>query len=138
MHRYVIFLISFVFLFIGTGTAHAQRAADLGVKSYFVVNATTGAIIKAKNIDQPIQPASLTKVLSLYVIMDALQRREIRLHDRVKISKKAWKAGGSQMFLEPGTEVDLEELMKGMAIVSANDAAVALAEHVCGDIPRFV
>ncbi len=138
MYKYVIFFISFILLFTGAGTAHAKGSGDPGVKSYFVINATTGAVIKAKNIDQPIPPASLTKVLSLYVIMDSLQRKEIRLRDRVKISKKAWKTGGSQMFLEPGTEVDLEELMKGMAIVSANDAAVALAEHVCGDVPRFV
>jgi len=138
MHRYVIFLLSFILLFIGPGTVFAKRTGDPDARSYFVINATTGAVIKAKNIDQPIQPASLTKVLSLYVIMDSLQRREIRLHDRVKISKKAWATGGSQMFLEPGTEVDLEELMKGMAIVSANDAAVALAEHVCGDVPHFV
>lgn len=138
MRRYVVFFLSFAFLLIAAGAVHAKKAGEPDVKSYFVVNATTGTIIKAKNIDQSIPPASLTKVLSLYIIMDSLQRREIRLHDRVKISRKAWQTGGSQMFLEPGTEVALEELMKGMAIVSANDAAVALAEHVCGDVPRFV
>lgn len=139
MRKYsaLITLLGFFLLFVASPT-HAGKTVAQGAKSYFVVNATTGSIIKAKNIDQPIQPASLTKVLSLYVILEAMQEKKIRLHDRVKISKKAWKTGGSQMFLEPNTEVGLEELLKGMAIVSANDAAVALAEHVAGDVPRFV
>jgi serine-type D-Ala-D-Ala carboxypeptidase (penicillin-binding protein 5/6) len=138
MRKHFIVIILLSIFFLSTASAHARKAGDLEAKSYFVVNATTGSIIKANNIDQPIPPASLTKVLSLYVIMEAIQEKQIQLHDRVKISKKAWKTGGSQMFLEPNTEVDLEELLKGMAIISANDAAVALAEHVGGDVPRFV
>jgi D-alanyl-D-alanine carboxypeptidase (penicillin-binding protein 5/6) len=138
MRKYFIIIILLSFLFLGAVSAHAKKVGDLEAKSYFVLNATTGSIIKGKNVDQPIQPASLMKVLSLYVIMASIQEKRIRLHDRVKISKKAWKTGGSQMFLEPETEVDLEELLKGMAIISANDAAVALAEHVGGDVPRFV
>ncbi|MBN1545900.1 MAG: D-alanyl-D-alanine carboxypeptidase [Syntrophaceae bacterium] len=139
MYRYfILFIVIFLFFLYPNSPAEAKKAGDPNVKSFIVVNASTGSMLKAKNIDQPIPPASLAKVLSLYVILDALQHKEICLHDHVKISKKAWKTGGSQMFLEPGTEVVLEELLKGMAIVSANDAAVALAEHVSGDVPHFV
>jgi serine-type D-Ala-D-Ala carboxypeptidase (penicillin-binding protein 5/6) len=138
MRKCFIILILLVFFILGASFVYARKTGELETKSYFVVNATTGSILKAKNIDQPIPPASLTKVLSLYVIMEAIQEKRIHLHDRVKISKKAWQTGGSQMFLEPNTEVDLEALLKGMAIISANDAAVALAEYVDGDVPRFV
>jgi serine-type D-Ala-D-Ala carboxypeptidase (penicillin-binding protein 5/6) len=138
MRKCLIIFILLIFFFSGASITYARNTASSEAKSYFVVNATTGSIIKAKNIDQPIPPASLTKVLSLYVILEAIQEKQIHLHDRVKISKKAWKTGGSQMFLEPNTEVDLQELLKGMVIISANDAAVALAEYVSGDVPRFV
>lgn len=138
MRKYFLIIMFLSFFLFSAAPTHAGKTGDLEVKSYFVINATTGSIIKAKNIDEPIPPASLTKVLSLYVIMEAIQEKQIHLHDQVRISKKAWQTGGSQMFLEPNTEVDLEALVKGMAIISANDAAVALAEHVDGDVPRFV
>ncbi|MDX9746348.1 MAG: D-alanyl-D-alanine carboxypeptidase family protein [Syntrophales bacterium] len=138
MRKYLLCIV-LVFVFLAGSPAHGNKTGDtIHAKSYCVLNAATGTIIKAKNIDEPIQPASLAKVLSLYVIFEAIQNKKIHLDDQVKISKKAWQTGGSQMFLEPDTEVELETLMKGMAIVSANDAATALAEYVDGDVPTFV
>jgi D-alanyl-D-alanine carboxypeptidase (penicillin-binding protein 5/6) len=139
MHKFIIFvkLLIPLSLYPTAGTA-ANKVGNPYARSYIVINESTGTTLKAKNIDQQIQPASLTKVLSLYVILDAPQNKEISLHDRVSISKKAWETVGSQMFLEPNTDVDLEELEKGMAIISANDTTVALAEYIAVDVPHFV
>jgi D-alanyl-D-alanine carboxypeptidase (penicillin-binding protein 5/6) len=102
------------------------------------MDADTGRILFAENADRPVQPASVTKVLSLYLAYEALGEGMVTLQDRVMVSKKAWRTRGSRMFLEPGSEVSLEELIKGVCVVSANDAAVALAEYIAGDTDRFV
>ena len=99
---------------------------------------TTDRILFAHNADAAIQPASITKVLSLYVADEAIREGEVHPRDPVKISRKAGRTGGSKMFLQAGSELPLEELLKGMAVVSANDASVAVAEHIGGDIEKFV
>jgi D-alanyl-D-alanine carboxypeptidase (penicillin-binding protein 5/6) len=97
-----------------------------------------GRILYAENPDRPVQPASVTKVLSLYLVYEALSEGMVTLQDKVRISKKARRTRGSRMFFEQGSEVTLEELIKGVGVVSANDAAVALAEYIAGDTDRFV
>lgn len=106
--------------------------------SAVVMNAATGEILYEKDADRPVQPASVTKILSLYLIYEALSEGRVRPQDPVKISKIAWRTGGSRMFIDPGSEVRLDELIKGMSIVSANDASVALAEHMDGNVDAFV
>ena len=106
--------------------------------SAVVMNAATGEILHQKNADRPVQPASVTKILSLYLIYEALSEGRVQPQDPVKISKTAWKTGGSRMFVDPGSDVPLDELIKGMSVVSANDASVALAEHMGGNVDAFV
>ena len=107
-------------------------------RSAVVMNADTGRILYAENADRPVPPASVTKVLSLYLTYEALSEGKIRLDDKVRISKNAWRTKGSRMFLDPYSEITLDELIKGVSIVSANDAAVAVAEHIGGDLTSFV
>ena len=84
------------------------------------------------------QPASITKVLSLYLADEAIRDGKVRPSDPVKISRKAGRTGGSKMFLQAGSEIPLDELLKGMAVVSANDASVAVAEYIGGNVEDFV
>jgi D-alanyl-D-alanine carboxypeptidase (penicillin-binding protein 5/6) len=98
----------------------------------------TGRILVAQNANAPIQPASITKVLTLYLADEAIRDGRVQPGDQVKISRKACRTGGSKMFIEAGSEIPLEELLKGMAVVSANDASVAVAEYIGGDVERFV
>jgi D-alanyl-D-alanine carboxypeptidase (penicillin-binding protein 5/6) len=117
--------------------AQAETALHLRAKSAILMNMSDGKILYAQNPDLPIQPASLTKVLSLYLVYEAIDEGSAHLDDMVRISRKAWRTGGSRMYVQPGKQIPLQELMKGMAIVSGNDACVAVAEHF-GGVRRFV
>jgi len=141
--RFVIFsfILSILVLLLPEEAAAARsRRARIQEKyrSAVVMDADTGRILFAENADRPVQPASVTKVLSLYLVYEALGEGMVTLQDKVMVSKKAWRTRGSRMFLETGSEVSLEELIKGVCVVSANDAAVALAEYIAGDTDRFV
>jgi D-alanyl-D-alanine carboxypeptidase (penicillin-binding protein 5/6) len=141
--RFVIFsfILSILVLLLpeDAAAARSRRARIQGkYRSAVVMDADTGRILFAENADRPVQPASVTKVLSLYLVYEALGEGMVTLQDKVMVSKKAWRTRGSRMFLEPGSEVSLEELIKGVCVVSANDAAVALAEYIAGDTDRFV
>ncbi len=107
-------------------------------KSAILGEPETESIIYEHNADERIAPASLTKILTLYLVFEALEKGSITLEDEVFISKRAWKTGGSQMFIEVGNKVPLEELIKGIAVASGNDACVALAEHISGTVESFV
>jgi len=101
------------------------------------MDSITGDVLLEHHTRLKIPPASFVKLLTLYVIFDALEHQKIQLTDEVHISKKAWKTGGSKMFVEVNTKVPVEELIKGIAVVSGNDAAVAMAEHLYGDVDTF-
>jgi D-alanyl-D-alanine carboxypeptidase len=118
--------------------ARRPRQVQPEYRSAVVMNAATGEILFQKDADRPVQPASVTKILSLYLIYEAIGEGRVRFQDPVKISKKAWRTGGSRMFVDPGSEVPLDELIKGMSVVSANDASVALAEYMGGSEDAFV
>ncbi|MHB9099825.1 MAG: D-alanyl-D-alanine carboxypeptidase family protein, partial [Syntrophales bacterium] len=111
---------------------------QLTARSAILMDMTTGRILYTQNADAAIQPASITKVLTLYVADEAILEGKVHPRDPVKISRKAGRTGGSRMFLKAGSELPLEELLKGMAVVSANDASVAVAEYIGGDIETFV
>jgi D-alanyl-D-alanine carboxypeptidase len=110
----------------------------LKAKSAILVNAANGKVLYTKNADRPMQPASLTKILTLYLVHETINEGKIYPSDRVKISADAYFTSGSSMYLEEGAEVELEDLIKGIAVVSANDASVAVAEHLGGDVASFV
>ena len=123
--------------FTAMGTAAAQTmplpaAPVIGAKSYLVVDASTGHEIAAFKPDTRLAPASLTKLMTAYVVFKALDEGTIALEDSVTVSEKAWRTGGSRMFIEVGTQVTVEDLLLGMIVQSGNDASVALAEHVGG------
>jgi len=113
-------------------------APDIPAKAYLLVEQQSGYILASKNKDARIEPASLTKLMTAYVVFYEIQSGSIHLDDQVKISEKAWRMKGSRMFIEVNKRVSVEELLKGMIIQSGNDASVALAEHVAGSESAFV
>jgi D-alanyl-D-alanine carboxypeptidase (penicillin-binding protein 5/6) len=102
----------------------------LNAKAYILVDVDSGKIIAEKNSDEKLPPASLTKMMTLYVISNALHNEQIHLNDNVRISQEAWKIGGSRMFVKEGQQVTIKELLKGIIVDSGNDACVAMAEHL--------
>lgn len=114
------------------------EALKLSSHSAILMDMTTDRILFSHNADGTIQPASITKILSLYLADEAIREGKVRSEDQVKISRKAERTGGSRMFIRAGSEIPLEELLKGMAVVSANDASVAVAEYIGGDVEVFV
>ncbi|MEO1866554.1 MAG: D-alanyl-D-alanine carboxypeptidase family protein [Methylococcales bacterium] len=109
----------------------------IAARGYFLMDYDSGQIITEKNADDRLAPASLTKIMSTYVIFHELQAGQLALDETVVISKKAWKTPGSKMFVEVNKRVSVEDLLKGIIIQSGNDATVALAEHVAGDDETF-
>lgn len=114
------------------------QAPDIAATSYILLDFASGKVLAQKNPDKRVEPASITKLMTAYLVDKALAAGDISLSDKVTISEKAWRMKGSKMFVEVGKEVPLEELLKGMIIQSGNDATVALAEHVAGSEDAFV
>ena len=119
-------------------SAPRHEGITVNAKSAMLMEAASGQMLAAQNQDEKIPPASFVKVLTLYVVYDMLKNGKINLTDEVYISKKAWETGGSKMFVDIGSKVPLEDIIKGIAIVSGNDACVAAAEHVSGSLEVFV
>ena len=125
-------------LFAFASSAYAQSAMPapappiIGAKSYLVVDATTGRELASLDPDKALAPASLTKIMTTYVVFTALKQGQISLEDEVTISEKAWRMPGSRMFVEVGKRIAVEDLLLGMIVQSGNDASVALAEHIAG------
>jgi D-alanyl-D-alanine carboxypeptidase (penicillin-binding protein 5/6) len=124
-------------------SAHAiskpiPNAPDFDADSYFLIDFDSGLVLAEKNADKPVEPASITKLMTAYLVDKALSNGDISKQDQVTVSEKAWRMKGSKMFIEVGKQVSVEELIKGMIIQSGNDATVALAEHVAGSEQAFV
>ncbi|MDP3562394.1 MAG: D-alanyl-D-alanine carboxypeptidase family protein [Legionellaceae bacterium] len=102
----------------------------LNAKAFILVDVDSGKIIAEKNSEERLPPASLTKMMTLYVVSNALNNNQIHLTDNVRVSQEAWKIGGSRMFVKEGQQVAVEDLLKGIIVDSGNDACVALAEHL--------
>lgn len=115
-------------------------ALDLAsnAKSAIIMEPTTGKVIFEKNSNERLEPASMTKIMTLLLTFEAIDNGKISLDDMVTISKRAADMGGSQMFLEAGSNIRLEEIIKGVSIASANDGAIALAEYIGGSVENFV
>ena len=111
---------------------------ELSAPSALLMEASTGQVIYEKNADEPMPPASVTKVMTLLLIFDALEEEKISLEDEVTTSEYAASMGGSQVFLEPGEVQTVDTMIKCIAVASANDACVAMAEYICGSEEEFV
>lgn len=110
---------------------------QLPAESYLLQDFTSGRVLVSHNPDMRVEPASITKLMTSYVVFSELEEGNIALDDQVTVSEKAWRTEGSRMFIEPDTAVSVEDLIKGMVIQSGNDASVALAEHVAGSEEAF-
>ncbi|MGB5735213.1 MAG: D-alanyl-D-alanine carboxypeptidase family protein [Thiohalocapsa sp.] len=110
---------------------------QLGAKGYLLVDHDSDEILAESNADERLEPASLTKIMTAYVVFRELAEGNLSLDDEVLISEKAWRTGGSKMFVEVGKRVSLGDLLHGMIIQSGNDASVALAEHIAGTEATF-
>lgn len=117
---------------------YIPEAPSIAAKAYVLMDHNSGIILAANNENEKRSPASLTKLMTSYVVFKRLKEEFITLDDEVKISEKAWGTGGSKSFIEVGKMIKLEDLLKGMIIQSGNDASVALAEHVAGSEGTFV
>ena len=106
-------------------------------KSWAIIDARSGQIIGENNAHQKLPPASLTKLMTLYLAFDAIKQGRLDLNSTVQVSKKAWKIGGSTMFLEPRLTPTVEQILHGIATLSGNDACIALAEHMDGTEEAF-
>jgi len=110
---------------------------ELGAKAYILVDHNSGRVLAENNADQRLEPASLTKIMTAYVVFRELAKGNLKLQDMVTVSEKAWRTEGSRMFAQVGAQIPVEDLLKGMIVQSGNDASVALAEHVAGDEAVF-
>ena len=122
----------------GIAQSMVPKAPNLNLDSYILIEASTNTVIAEFNADNQISPASMTKVMSGYVIADQIASGAVSLDDKVLISEKAWKTGGSKMFIEAGKRVSVQDLLSGIVIQSGNDATVAMAEYVAGSEEGFV
>ena len=139
-HRIITRLLFVSCLFVSAITQAANTiptAPKLAAKGYVLLDFNSGQIIAENKGDQRMEPASLTKMMSTYVISHELKAGNISLQDKVTISKKAWRMPGSRMFVEVGKQIDVEKLLKGIIIQSGNDATVAMAEFVAGSEDAF-
>lgn len=117
---------------VGAAPMPVPAPPIIGAKSYIVIDGKTGHELASLNPHEALAPASLTKLMTTYVVFDALKKGQISLEDEVTISEKAWRMEGSRMFVEVGSRVAIKDLLMGMIVQSGNDASVALAEHVAG------
>lgn len=130
-----VFLVIFSFSLI---VVHADEDIAPNAKSAILIEASTGKVLYEKNIDEKYAPASMTKMMSLLLIMENIDNRNLRMDEVIKVSKNAASMGGSQIFLQENEEMTVEDLLKGITIGSANDATVALAERIGGTESAFV
>ncbi|MEJ9211351.1 D-alanyl-D-alanine carboxypeptidase family protein [Bacillus smithii] len=107
-------------------------------KSAVLIERDTGAVLYDKNSHERLPPASMTKIMTMILIMEAIQEGRLHWNDKVRTSEKAASMGGSQVFLEPGEEMTVKEMLKAIAVGSANDASIAMAEHIAGSEEEFV
>lgn len=121
-----------------SAAAQAPQAPEIAARSYLLMDVTANQILAQKDIDSPVEPASLTKLMTAYLVFDALRGKKIDLKQTFPVSERAWKMPGSRMFIDPKMNVPVEDLIKGMIVQSGNDATMALAEGVGGSAERFV
>lgn len=120
-----------------TALAAIPKPPAINAKGYILMEAVSGNVIAEENADEQLAPASLTKVMTDYIAAYEIEKGRLSLDDSINVSVKAWKMGGSRMFIKEGNQVPVEDILKGIIIQSGNDAAVALAEHIAGGESAF-
>lgn len=130
-------LLAFSFFSTQAWSADIPPPPSLAVHAYLLKDFNSGAEIASYKKDERFEPASLTKIMTAYVVFDALRQGQLKLNQTIPVSEKAWKAEGSRMFIEPNKPVTVDELLHGLIIQSGNDAATALAEAVSGTESQF-
>ena len=144
MRKMLVFFVSFltvISVMIGSCRYYSLSAAsepDIDAPSAILIEASSGRILYEKNADEKRHPASVTKVMTLLLVFEAIDSGKINMTDEVSVSENAASMGGSQIFLEVGETMSVEDMIKSVTVCSANDAAVALAEHVSGSEETFV
>ncbi len=118
--------------------AQVPQPPEIAARNYLLMDLTSGQVLASKDIDAPIEPASLTKLMTSYLAFDALRAKKLTLEQRLPVSELAWKMPGSRMFIDPKMQVPVEDLLKGVIVQSGNDASMALAEGVGGTADNFV
>ena len=118
--------------------AQTPQPPEIAARSYMLVDVTASQVLAGRDVDTPVEPASLTKLMTQYLVFDALRAKKITLEQRLPVSVRAWKIGGSTMFIDPKMTVPVDDLIKGMIVQSGNDATIVLAEGVGGTVEHFV
>ena len=133
------FLFATLSLFLAAlSHAQAPQPPEIAARAYLLVDLSASQVLAQKEADTPVEPASLTKLMTAYLVFDALRQKKISLQQTFSVSPKAWKMEGSRMFIDPKMQVPVEDLLKGMIVQSGNDATMALAEGVGGTSEHFV
>ncbi|MRD48797.1 D-alanyl-D-alanine carboxypeptidase [Caenimonas koreensis DSM 17982] len=127
-----------LFVWLPAAFAQAPQPPEIAARSFMLVDVTANQVLGARDIDTPVEPASLTKLMTQYIVFDALRAKKIDLKQALPVSVRAWKMEGSRMFIDPAMKVPVDDLIKGMIVQSGNDATIALAEGVGGTVERFV
>ena len=141
LYRFITLALTVFFLLCAAG-AHAAdlpipKPPSTGARAFIIQDFNSGNILAENNSSEPVDPASITKLMTAYVIFNELNSDNIALDDMVTISEKAWRTPGSRMFVEVGTRVSIKDLLQGIIIQSGNDATVAMAEHIAGSEDTF-
>jgi D-alanyl-D-alanine carboxypeptidase (penicillin-binding protein 5/6) len=131
---FAIFLAALCF----SAAAQVPQPPEVAARAYMLLDVTANQILAAKDIDSPVEPASLTKLMTAYLVFDALKSKKIDMKQTLPVSLRAWKMPGSRMFIDPKMQVPVEDLIQGMIVQSGNDATMALAEGVGGTAEKFV
>lgn len=133
LHRFFLLILVFPLLAL----AQAPQPPQLVGRAWVLADVSSGQILVAEKADERFEPASLTKIMTAYLVFAALKEKKLSLEEQVSVSEKAWRAPGSRMFIEPKRPVTVDELIRGMIIQSGNDACIALAERIAGSEEAF-
>lgn len=136
--RVCFFILSFVMLFNTVVFAEKTQSDDIDAKAYILIEQSTGRVLAENNADEQLPIASVTKIMTMLLIMEAIEDRKTSFDDLVTVSENAMSYGGSTMFLETGEQLPVHDMLKGIAVASANDGCVAMAEHLTGSETAFV
>jgi D-alanyl-D-alanine carboxypeptidase (penicillin-binding protein 5/6) len=143
MNRLLLLGLSLLLSLLGPTLAQAQtlQAPEIAARAYVLLDVTAGQVLASRDADTSVEPASLTKLMTAYLVFQALEQHQLTLQQELMVSERAWKTGmteSSRMFIQVGTRVAVEDLIRGMIIQSGNDATVLLAEAVGGSVEAFV
>ncbi|HEX2547323.1 MAG TPA: D-alanyl-D-alanine carboxypeptidase family protein [Ramlibacter sp.] len=127
-----------MFLLCLAAAAQVPQPPQIAARSYLLLDVSANQMLAARDIDAPVEPASLTKLMAAYLVYDALKARKVTLDQKLPVSERAWRMPGSRMFIDPKMQVPVNDLLQGMLVQSGNDATVALAEGVGGNVEHFV